>query len=59
MFEIGLGSLVAFLAIAILVGLMDNSKVSQEIVYITMGVGYGGLVIGFIISSLKWLFLTI
>lgn len=59
MFEIGLGSLVAFLAIAIIVGVMDNSKISQEIVYVTMGVGYGGLAIGFIIASLKWLFLTI
>lgn len=59
MFNIGLCSLTAFLAIAILVGLMDNSKVSQEVLYATMGVGYGGLAIGFIIASLKWLFLAI
>ena len=59
MFDIGFCSLIAFLAIAILVGLMDNSRVSKEIVYATMGVGYGGLAIGFIIASLKWLFLTI
>lgn len=38
---------------------MDNSKISKEIVYATMGIGYGGLVIGFIIASLEWLFLAI
>ena len=59
MIDIGFCSLIAFLAIAILGGLMDNSKVSKEIVYAPMGVGYGGLAIGFIIASLKWLFLTI
>ena len=59
MFDIGLCSLIAFLAIAIFVGLMDNSRVSKEIVYATMGVGYGGLAIGFIIASLKWLFFTL
>lgn len=59
MFDIGFCALIAFLAIAILVGLMDNSRVSKEVVYATMGIGYGGLAIGFIIASLKWLFLTI
>ena len=59
MFDIGFCSLITFLAIAILVGLMDNSRVSKEIVYATMGVGYGGLAIGFIIASLKWLFFTL
>ena len=38
---------------------MDNSKISKEIVYATTGIGYGGLAIGFIIASLKWLFLAI
>lgn len=38
---------------------MDNSKISKEIVYATMGIGYGGLAIGFVIASLKWLFLAI
>lgn len=59
MFEIGLGSLVAFLIIAIVVGIMDDSNISREIVYATMGIGYGGLAIGFIITSLKWFFLAI
>lgn len=59
MFDIGFCSLIAFLVIAILVGLMDNSRVSKEIVYATMGIGYGGVAIGFIIASLKWLFLAI
>ena len=59
MFEIGFCSLLIFLAIAIVVGIMDNSKISQEIFYATMGVGYGGVAIGFLIASLKWLFLAI
>ena len=59
MFEIGFCSLIAFLIIAILVGQMDNSRVSQEVLCATMVVGYGGLAIGFIIASLKWLFLAI
>lgn len=59
MFEIGLGSLVAFLIIAIVVGIMDDSNISREIVYATMGIGYGGLAIGFIIALLKWFFLAI
>ena len=59
MFEIGFCSLIIFLAIAIVIGVMDNSKISKEIVYATMGIGYGGVAIGFIIASLKWLFLTV
>lgn len=59
MFEIGFCSLIIFLAIAIITGVMDNSKISKEIVYATMGIGYGGVAIGFIIASLKWLFLTV
>ena len=59
MFEIGFCSLIIFLAIAIIIGVMDNSKISKEIVYATMGIGYGGVAIGFIIASLKWLFFTL
>lgn len=59
MFEIGFCSLIIFSAIAIIVGIMDNSKISQEIIYATMGVGYGGVAIGFLIASLKWLFLAL
>ena len=59
MFEIGFCSLIIFSAIAIIVGVMDNSKISKEIVYATMGIGYGGVAIGFIIASLRWLFLAI
>jgi hypothetical protein len=59
MFDIGFCSLIIFSTIAIIVGVMDNSKVSKEIVYVTAGIGYGGLAVGFIIASLKWLFLSI
>lgn len=59
MFEIGFCSLLIFLAIAIVVGIMDNSKISQEIIYATMGIGYSGVAIGFLIASLKWLFFTL
>lgn len=59
MFEIGSCSLIIFSAIAIIIGIMDNSNISKEVVYATMGIGYGGLAIGFLIASLKWLFLAI
>jgi hypothetical protein len=59
MFEIGFCSLIIFSAIAIIVGIMDNSNISKEIVYATAGIGYGGVAIGFLIASLKWLFLAI
>jgi hypothetical protein len=59
MFEIGFSALAAFILVALTVSLMDNSKISKEIVYATAGIGYGGLAIGFIVASLKWLFLAI
>jgi hypothetical protein len=59
MFEIGFSALAAFILVALTVSLMDNSKISKEIVYATAGIGYGGLAIGFLIASLKWLFLAI
>ncbi len=59
MFTIGFCSLVIFATIALIVGCMDNSNISKEIVFVTMAVGYGGLAIGFIIAALKWLFLAL
>ena len=59
MFTIGFCSLAIFATIALIVGCMDNSNISKEVVFVTMTVGYGGLVIGFIIASLKWLFLAL
>jgi uncharacterized membrane protein len=59
MFEIGLCSLAAFVIIAIVIGVMNEANTDKEIIYATMGVGYGGLAIGFLISALKWLFLMI
>ncbi len=56
MFEIGFSSLIAFILIAITVGLMDESRVDKMIVYVTAAVGYGGLAVGFILASLKYLF---
>lgn len=59
MFTIGFCSLAIFAIIALIVGCMDNSNISKEIVLVTMAVGYGGLAIGFIMASLKWLFLAL
>lgn len=59
MFEIGFSALAAFILVALTVSLMDESKVDKYLVYITAGIGYGGLAIGFIVASLKWLFLVI
>ena len=59
MFEIGLCSLAIFVVVAFIVGIMDTSSVSKELVYATAGIGYGGLAIGFLIAALKWLFLAI
>ena len=59
MFEIGFCSLIAFAAIAFIIYLMDSSSVDKLLVYITAGVGYGGLAVGFMIAALKWLFLVL
>lgn len=59
MFEIGFSALTIFVLVAIVISIMDNSKVDKSLVYATAGVGYGGLAIGFLIASLKWLFLAI
>ena len=59
MFEIGFSAVVVFIVVALTVSLMDDSKVDKCLVYATAGIGYGGLAIGFIIASLKWLFLAI
>lgn len=59
MFEIGFGALVAYAVIALIVGIMSAEHLDKEIIYATMGIGYGGLAIGFLIASLKWLFTMI
>lgn len=59
MFEIGFGALVAYAMIAIIVGMMSADHLDKEIIYVTMGVGYGGLAVGFIIASLRWLFMMV
>ena len=59
MFEIGFSAVVVFIVVALTVSLMDDSKVDKRLVYATAGIGYGGLAIGFLIASLKWLFLAI
>jgi hypothetical protein len=59
MFEIGFSAVVVFIVVALTVSLMDDSKVDKCLVYATAGIGYGGLAIGFLIASLKWLFLAI
>ena len=59
MFEIGFSAIVVFIVVALTVSLMDESKVDKYLVYVTAGIGYGGLAIGFLIASLKWLFLAI
>ena len=56
MFEIGFGALIAFVIIAIVIGVMNEAHTDKDIIYATMGVGYGGLAIGFLIAALKWLF---
>lgn len=56
MFEIGFGALIVFALVALIISIMDDSKVDKYLVYVTAGIGYGGLAIGFIIASLKWLF---
>ena len=59
MFEIGFSAVVVFIVVALIVSLMDDSKVDKCLVYATAGIGYGGLAIGFLIASVKWLFLAI
>lgn len=59
MFEIGFGALVVYAVIALIVGIMSAEHLDKEIIYATMGIGYGGLAIGFLIASLKWLFTMI
>lgn len=59
MFEIGFGALVAYAMIAIIVGMMSADHLDKEIIYVTMSVGYGGLAVGFIIASLRWLFMMV
>lgn len=59
MFEIGFGALVVYAIIALIVGIMSAERLDKEIIYATMGVGYGGLAIGFLIAALKWLFMMI
>ena len=59
MFEIGFGALVVYAMIAAIVGIMSTERLDKEIIYVTMGVGYGGLAIGFLIAALKWLFVMI
>jgi hypothetical protein len=59
MFEIGFSALTVFVIVALTISIMDDSKVDKCLVYATAGIGYGGLAIGFIIASLKWLFLAI
>ena len=59
MFEIGFGALTVYVVIALIVGIMSAERLDKEIIYATMGVGYGGLAIGFLIAALKWLFLAI
>jgi len=45
--------------VALTISIMDDCKIDKSLVYATAGVGYSGLVIGFIIAALKWLFLAI
>lgn len=59
MFEIGFGALIVYSVISIIIGIMSAEHLDKEIIYTTMGVGYGGLAIGFLIASLKWLFTMI
>jgi hypothetical protein len=59
MFEIGFSAVVVFIVVALTVSIMDDSKIDKCLVYATAGIGYGGLAIGFLIASLKWLFLAI
>lgn len=59
MFEIGFSALAAFVIIAIVIGVMNEAHTDKEIIYATMGVGYGGLAIGFLIASLRWLFMML
>jgi hypothetical protein len=59
MFEIGFSAVVVFIIVALTVSIMDDSKIDKYLVYVTTGIGYGGLAIGFIIAALKWLFLAI
>ena len=59
MFEIGFGALTVYAIIALIVGIMSAEHLDKEIIYATMGVGYGGLAIGFLIASLRWLFMMV
>ena len=59
MFEIGFSALVAYAIIALIVGIMSANHLDKEIIYATMGIGYGGLAIGFVIASLRWLFIMV
>ena len=59
MCEIGFGALIAYAIIALIVGIMSAEHLDEEIIYATMGVGYGGLAVGFVIASLRWLFMMV
>lgn len=59
MCEIGFGAMIAYAIIALIVGIMSAEHLDKEIIYATMGVGYGGLAIGFLIASLRWLFMMV
>lgn len=59
MFEIGFGALIAYVIIAVIIAMMSEAHLNKEIVYATMGVGYGGLAVGFLIASLRWLFMMV
>ena len=59
MCEIGFGAMIAYAIIALIVGIMSAEHLDKEIIYATMGVGYGGLAVGFLIASLRWLFMMV
>ena len=59
MFEIGFSALLAYAIIALIVGIMSGERLDKEIIYATMGIGYGGLAVGFVIASLRWLFMMV
>ena len=59
MFEIGFSALTIYAIIALIVGIMSAEHLDKEIIYATMGIGYGGLAIGFIIASVRWLFMMV
>ena len=59
MFEIGFSALTIYAIIALIVGIMSAEHLDKEIIYATMGIGYGGLALGFIIASVRWLFMMV